>query len=185
MARTTDGTRKARLRKIQTALRIAVPQLKELTDVKDETGTPHLEAVYQHWRPRGAKQREDQFSDGTLRLIGLLWSLLDGDSMLLLEEPELSLNSGIIRKLPALMYRIQRQRKRQIVISTHSSDLLSDPGIGGEEVLLLTPDEEGTKVELASSNQEIRDLLEGGLTIADAALPRTVPNSIQQLDLFE
>jgi predicted ATPase len=185
VARTTDGTRKARLRKIQTALRIAVPQLKELTDVKDETGTPHLEAVYQHWRPRGAKQREDQFSDGTLRLIGLLWSLLDGDSMLLLEEPELSLNSGIIRKLPALMYRIQRQRKRQIVISTHSSDLLSDPGIGGEEVLLLTPDEEGTKVELASSNQEIRDLLEGGLTIADAALPRTVPNSIQQLDLFE
>jgi predicted ATPase len=108
--------------------------------------------------------------------------------MLLLEEPELSLNSGIIRKLPALMYRIQKQRKRQmrqIVISTHSYDLLSDPGIGGEEVLLLTPEEEGTKVELASSIKEIRDLLEGGLTIADAALPRTIPTNIPQLDLFE
>jgi predicted ATPase len=105
--------------------------------------------------------------------------------LLLLEEPELSLNSGIIRKLPALMYRIQRQKKRQIVISSHSSDLLSDPGIGGEEVLLLTPSEEGTKVELASSIIEIKDLLEGGLTIADAALPRTVPRSIPQLDLFE
>jgi predicted ATPase len=185
VARTSDGTRKARLKKIQGALRVAVPQLKELTDVKDEAGIPHLEAVYEHWRPRGAKQREDQFSDGTLRLIGLLWSLLEGDSMLLLEEPELSLNSGIIRKLPALMYRIQKQRRRQIVISTHSSDLLSDAGIGGEEVLLLTPDEEGTRVELASSVQEIKDLLEGGLTIADAALPRTVPKSIHQLDLFE
>lgn len=185
VARTSEGTRKARLRKIEAALRIAVPQLKQLTDVKDETGIPHLEAVYQHWRPRGAKQREDQFSDGTLRLIGLLWSLLEGDSMLLLEEPELSLNSGIIRKLPSLMYRIQRQKKRQIVISTHSSDLLSDPGIGGEEVLLLTPSEEGTRVELASSVKEIRDLLEGGLTIADAALPRTVPTDIPQLDLFE
>ena len=188
VARTSDGIRKARLRKIQTALRIAVPQLKELTDIKDETGTPHLEAVYQHWRPRGAKQREDQFSDGTLRLIGLLWSLLDGESMLLLEEPELSLNSGIIRKLPALMYRVQKQKKRQmrqIMISTHSSDLLSDPGIGGEEVLLLTPEEEGTRVELASSIQEVRDLLEGGLTIADAALPRTIPAGIRQLDLFE
>jgi predicted ATPase len=185
VARTTDGTRKARLRKIETALRIAVPQLKDLTDVKDETGIPHLEAVYKHWRPRGAKQREDQFSDGTLRLIGLLWSLLENDSMLLLEEPELSLNSGIIRKLPALMYRIQKQRKRQIMISTHSSDLLSDAGIGGEEVLLLTPSEEGTKVELASSIREIRDLLEGGLTIADAALPRTVPREIRQLDLYE
>jgi predicted ATPase len=185
VARTPDGTRKARLRKIEAALRVAVPQLKELTDIKDETGIPHLEAVYQHWRPRGAKQREDQFSDGTLRLIGLLWSLLDGDSLLLLEEPELSLNSGIIRKLPGLMYRIQKQKKRQIVISSHSSDLLSDPGIGGEEVLLLTPGEEGTKVELASSVREIKDLLEGGLTIADAALPRTVPRSIPQLDLFE
>jgi predicted ATPase len=188
VARTSDGTRKARLRKIEAALRIAVPQLKELTDVKDETGIPHLEAVYQHWRPRGAKQREDQFSDGTLRLIGLLWSLLESDSMLLLEEPELSLNSGIIRKLPALMYRVQKQKKRQmrqIMISTHSSDLLSDAGIGGEEVLLLTPDEEGTRVELASSISEIRDLLQGGLTIADAALPRVVPRDMAQLDLFE
>ena len=185
VARTSDGTRKARLRKIESALRIAVPQLKELTDVKDETGIPHLEAVYKHWRPRGARQREDQFSDGTLRLIALLWSLLEGDSMLLLEEPELSLNSGIVRKLPALMYRIQRQKKRQIMISTHSSDLLSDAGIGGEEVLLLTPGMEGTRVELASSINEIKDLLEGGLTIADAALPRTVPSDIPQLDLFE
>ena len=156
VARTPGGTRKARLTKIQAALRIAVPQMKELTDVKDETGVTHLEAVYQHWRPRGAKQREDQFSDGTLRLIGLLWSLLESDSMLLLEEPELSLNSGIIRKLPALMYRIQKQRKRQmrqIVISTHSSDLLSDPGIGWRKrFYLLTPDEEGTRVELAYIN---------------------------------
>ena len=185
VARTSEGTRKTRLRKIEAALRIAVPQLKELTDVKDDTGIPHLEVVYEHWRPQGAKQREDQFSDGTLRLIGLLWSLLEGDSMLLLEEPELSLNSGIIRKLPALMYRIQRQKKRQIMISTHSSDLLSDAGIGGEEVLLLTPSEEGTKVELASSIAEIRELLEGGLTVADAALPRTIPSNILQLDLFE
>ena len=165
-----------------------MPQLKELKDVKDETGIPHLEAVYQHWRPHGAKQREDQFSDGTLRLIGLLWSLLESDSMLLLEEPELSLNSGIIRKLPALMYRVQKQKKRQmrqIMISTHSSDLLSDAGIGGEEVLLLTPDEDGTRVELASSIREIKDLLQGGLTIADAALPRVVPRNMAQLDLFE
>lgn len=185
VARTTEGTRKARLKRIEAALRIAVPQLKELTDVKDETGIPHLEAVYEHWRPQGAKQREDQFSDGTLRLLGLLWSLLDGDSLLLLEEPEISLNAGIVRKLPGLMYRIQRQKRRQIIISTHSPDLLSDPGIGGEEVLLLTPSKEGTRAELASSIAEVRDLLEGGLSIADAALPRTAPPSLAQLDLFE
>jgi predicted ATPase len=185
VARTPSGTRKVRLTRIEAALRIAVPQLKELKDVKDEAGIPHLEAIYEHWRPQGAKQREDQFSDGTLRLLGLLWSLLEGDSLLLLEEPELSLNAGIVRKLPGLMYRIQRQKRRQTIISTHSPDLLADRGIGGEEVLILTPSADGTKVELASSIQEVKDLLEGGLTIADAALPRTVPSSMAQLDLFE
>lgn len=185
IARTPAATKKARLKRIEEALRSAVPQLKELKEVKDETGIPHLEVLYEHWRPHGARQREDQFSDGTLRLLGFLWALLDGDSLLLLEEPELSLNAGIIRKLPGLMYRIQRQKKRQLIISTHSPDLLSDPGIGGEEVLLLTPSDEGTRVELASSNEEIRSLLEGGLTIADAALPKTIPHSLSQLDLFE
>jgi len=62
--------------------------------------------------PGAGWQREDQFSDGTLRLIGLFWALLEGDSPLLLEEPELSLNSAIIRKLPALIFRLQRQKKR-------------------------------------------------------------------------
>jgi predicted ATPase len=114
-----------------------------------------------------------------------LWSLLEGDSLLLLEEPELSLNSGIIRKIPALIHRIQRQRKRQVFISTHSADLLSDMGIGGEEVLLLTPSVEGTTVELASSIKEVRLMLEHGVSIADAALPRTVPPEVSQLDLFE
>lgn len=74
VAKTTDKTRKSRLAKIEAVLRQAVPQLKNLTDVKDETGVPHLEAVYEHWRPNGTRQREDQFSDGTLRLIGLFWS---------------------------------------------------------------------------------------------------------------
>ena len=178
VAKTNARTRQARLKKIEGALRVVVPQLKHLTDIKDESGIPHLEATYEHWRPKGAKQREDQFSDGTLRLIGLLWALLDGDSLLLLEEPELSLNSGIVSKLPALMHRLQRQKRsrqrRQVILSTHSADLLSDKGIGGEEVLILSPGAEGTDVNVASSIREIHGLLEGGLSVADAVLPRTV-----------
>ena len=189
VARTRQNTRQARLRKIEGALRVAVPQLKHLIDIKDKSGIPHLEATYEHWRPKGAKQREDQFSDGTLRLIGLLWALLDGDSLLLLEEPELSLNSGIVSKLPALMHRLQQQKrsrqKRQVMLSTHSADLLSDKGIGGEEVLLLLPSTEGTDVKVASSIREIRDLLEGGLSVADAVLPRTVPWDAHQMVLFK
>jgi len=185
IVRTPEKTRRSRLTKIESALLMAVPQIKNLIDVTDESGMPHLEAVYTHWRPTGARQREDQFSDGTLRLIGLLWSLLDGDSLLLLEEPELSLNAGIVRKIPALIHRMQRQRNRQVILSTHSADLLSDMGIGGDEVLLLTPSAEGTKVQLASSVKEVKLMLEEGVSIADAALPRTVPPDVSQLDLFQ
>ena len=175
IAKTNDKTRSFRLSKIEEALHDVVPQLKELSFIKDEMGTPHLEAVYEHWRPKAGKQREDQFSDGTLRLIALLWSLQDGKSPLLLEEPELSLNASIVSKLAPMISRLQRQTKRQVVLSTHSPDLLSDKGIGGEEVLMLIPGPEGTQVQVASSKEEINNLLEGGLSIADVVLPTTNP----------
>jgi predicted ATPase len=177
IAKTSDKTRSSRLKKIESALHEVVPQLKELSFIKDETGAPHLEAVYKHWRPKAGKQREDQFSDGTLRLIALLWSLQDGKSLLLLEEPELSLNAGIVSKLAAMISRLQRQTKRQVILSTHSPDLLSDKGIGGEEVLILRPGPEGTEVQVASSKGDINDLLESGLSIADAVLPTTNPQT--------
>jgi len=189
IAKTPERTRKARLRMIEDGLHLAVPQLKHLVYVIDtsEAGAPHLEALYEHWRPHGAKQREADFSDGTLRLIGLLWSLLEGESLLLLEEPELSLNAGIVSQLAPLIYRMQRKRKRrrQVIVSTHSSELLSDKGIGPEEVLLLVPSPEGTVVQAAADNAEVSALLEGGLNVAEAALPRTTPPAIGQLSLFE
>jgi predicted ATPase len=185
VAKTPEKTRRSRLRRIEGALRSAVPQLTQLRDAKDQAGFPHLEARYEHWRPKAGWQREDQFSDGTLRLIGLFWSLLEGDSPLLLEEPELSLHSAIVSRLPSLIARLQRERARQVLMSTHSGDLLSEKGIGGEETLLLVPDREGTSVELASSNRAVRDLLRSGLSVADAALPRTAPRTVSQLTLFE
>jgi predicted ATPase len=185
LAKTPEKTRQSRLKKIEEGLRIAVPNLKKLNFIKDELGIPHLEAIYEHWRYIGAKQREDQFSDGTLRLIGLLWSMLESDSLLLLEEPELSLNAGIVKELPGLIYRFQKQKKRQIILSTHSADLLSNPEIGGEEVLLLTPTKDGTTIDLAASIPEVRSLLESGLSISDAVLPRTIPTNMEQLSLLK
>lgn len=184
VARTSENTRKTRLKKIESALRIAVPQLQQLTDTKDEAGVPHLEAVYSHWRPRAGKQQEDQFSDGTLRLIGLLWSLLESDSLLLLEEPELSLNGSIVSQLPSVFSKVRSRKKRQLILSTHSVDLLSDKGIGGEEILLLTPSSEGTTVTVSSSIEEVRLLLENGVSPADAILSRIHPNNIEELSLF-
>jgi len=188
VTKTPEVIRQERLAIIEKALRIAVRELNHITLIKDEMGIPHLQAKYEHWHGDAGKQSEEQFSDGTLRLIGLLWSLLENESLLLLEEPELSLNPGIVRKLPSLMYRIQSQQPKQIISSTHSVELLSDPGIGGEEVLLLTPSIDfdgtlGTQVQLASSFLDVRDLLEGGLSVAEAVLPKTIPSEVYQLEL--
>jgi predicted ATPase len=183
---TPEKTRKARLRKIEQALRIAVPELKDLTDTRDERGLPHLEVLYEHWRPHGGRQQEDQFSDGTLRLIGLLWTLLEGDALLLLEEPELSLHAQIVSRLPPLIWRLQRAKGRQVFLSSHSAELFSDRGIKPIEVAMLRPrGSEGTVVELAADKKEVRLLLEGGMTVADAVLPLTAPAKVQQLTLFE
>ncbi len=186
IARTPTKTREARLRAIQKALTKAVPFLKELSHTVDagEGGVPHLEAVYEHWRPNGAKQRERDFSDGTLRLIGLLWSLLDGDSLLLLEEPELSLNAAIVREIPGLIHRARKKRKRQVLISSHSAEIFADKGIGAEEVLLLTPQSEGTRVQVAAQVEDVRAMLDAGLSIGDAALSRTRPKDVNQLLLW-
>ncbi|MCK5218783.1 AAA family ATPase [bacterium] len=183
VAKTPKKYRSARLKKIEKVLCVAVPQIKKLTQV-DDRGVPHLEAIYEHWRAKGARQREDQFSDGTLRLLGLLWALLDGDSLLLLEEPELSLNTGIITKIPAMIYKLQRQKKRQVIITTHSYELLSDKSIDGREVVLLMPGGEGTTVEIASAISDVKDLLASGMSVGDAVLPKTMPEQLKQLGLF-
>lgn len=184
IARIPEKTQKARLRRILDALRLAVPQLKELEQWRDTRGTPHLRGKYEHWRPQGAWQTEEQFSDGTLRLMGLLWATLEGSGPLLLEEPELSLHPEVARFIPQMFARIQRRSGRQILISTHSSDLLRDEGIGLDEVLLLQPATNGTSVRTAGEFEDIRALLEEGHTMADAVLPQTSPAKVQQLAFF-
>jgi len=184
MTKVPANTRNSRLRRIAEALKIAVPQLRELELWKDERGVPHLRGLHEHWRPNAGWQTEEQLSDGTLRLLGLLWSVLDGTGPLLLEEPELSLHSEVIRYIPEMFARIQRKRTRQIIVSTHSAELLHHPGIGGDEVLMLIPSPEGTRVEAASGDREVRALLDGGATVAEAVIPRTQPKSARQLALF-
>ncbi len=185
VARTPKRTQASRLRRITDGLRVAVPQLQELELWRDERGTPHLRGRYEHWRLRGAWQTERELSDGTLRLLGLLWAVLDGSGPLLLEEPELSLHSEVTRYIPQMFARIQRRTGRQILVSTHAEELLRDDGIGLDEVLLLLPGAERTEAKLAKEFEEVPALLHGGLTLAEAVLPRTRPKAVEQLALFE
>ena len=184
VASSREPTRKARLRRIQTALRVAVPQLEKIELTRDVRGTPHLRARYQHWRPHGAWQSEGQLSDGTLRLMGVLWVVMDGKGPLLLEEPELSLHPDIVRVLPQMLARVQRRTKRQIFLSTHSPDLLADSGIGVDETLLFAPKKEGTEVVPTSSFSDAKQLLAAGLSLAEVVIPKTRPPNPSQLALL-
>lgn len=184
LASTPEKTRVARLRKISDALKVAVPQFVELHLDRDIRGAPHLKGLYEHWRPKGAWQDEKLFSDGTLRFLGFLWSLLDGQGPLLLEEPELSLHPGIVRRLARVIYRLQKAKDRQVLVSTHSYELISDKGIGAEEVVVLRPTKEGTKAVVGKDDKQIKTLLEEGASVAEAVLPTTEPKDARQLELF-
>ena len=186
LARTSENLRENRLKRIERALASAVPNFEKLRFIRDDvTGRPHLEARYVHHRPNAGWQREEQFSDGTLRLIALLWVLQEGDSLLLLEEPELSLNDKIVAQIPMLFQTIQRGRKRrsrQIFVSTHSEALLSNKGINPKGVLLLAPAREGTKVRTVNEKEE--RLLQDGFSIADILMSGLIPATAEQLSLF-
>ncbi|WP_442763694.1 AAA family ATPase [Malikia spinosa] len=187
IAQTNKRTREARLRRIAQALAQAVPLFSELRFAQDEvTGLWHLEANFTHWRVHGSWQKEDQFSDGTLRLIGLLWALQEGDGLLLLEEPELSLNDGIVQHIPLMIDRVLRGLKkpasaRQVLISTHSEALLSqvnDP----QSVLLIEPGVNGSTVRQPAPDE--LQAMEHGLNPAEVLLPKTKPQSLDQFGLF-
>ena len=187
IAKTNAKTRDARLRRIAKALEQAVPLFSELRFLQDAiSGIWHLEANFNHWRGNGAWQREDQLSDGTLRLIGLLWSLQDGDGLLLLEEPELSLNDGIVKRIPLLIDRVLRDRKknalaRQVLVSTHSDALLAEV-VGPATLLLIESGPNGSVVRTPDPIET--QSMAHGLNPAEVLLPRTRTQSLEQLGLF-
>lgn len=173
MADVPQDLLRERLDWLEGILGAAVPQIGKLDIVRNGSGRPHLCALH---RPSGRWQTEEDFSDGTLRLIGFLWAhLVQPSGPLILEEPELSLHPEIIRRLPQVFALMQSQEGQQVLLSTHSPDLLRDEGIGLDEVLLLLPGDHGTEVRPAASLPEVVSLLEGDMPLGEAVLPWTRP----------
>jgi len=184
IANLPEKTQKSRLKKIlDQGLKVAVPNLEDMKLEKDSKGVPHLIGLYTHWRPNAGWQRESQFSDGTLRLLGLFWSLLDGKGPLLLEEPELNLHKEIIVQLPAILARLTRKNGRQILVSTHSAEMIGE-GVDPAEVLFLEPAANGTVVRPASEAKSVREQVDAGFSLADAVLPLTAPQQTSLLADF-
>lgn len=175
------ATRNKYLKIINEVLLTAVPQLENLSFVKDEKGVPHIEAKYNHWRAKGSKQNEKMFSDGTIRLIGFLFAMLDGSGIILLEEPETNLHTAIIEAIPEFIAKVQRNKKRQVIITTHSYEILSNPGIRADELVILRPTSEGTVAKNAMTDDTVSAMLDAGLTAADAAMSETKAQNVNDI----
>jgi len=184
VAKAPKKSRDALLRKVNKALKVALPQFEDLQFEQDPiNGTPHLKARYVHWRPQGGWQREDQFSDGTLRLLGLLWELGQNQpGVLLLEEPELSLHSALVRQLPRVLAKVTKNK--QVIFSSHSEELLKDKGVEPSEILVLRPGRDGTVVSLASDDARIVSVAQADGDIAPMVTALTRPDNSEQLSLF-
>jgi predicted ATP-dependent endonuclease of OLD family len=108
-----------------------------------------------------------------------------GNSMLLLEEPEISLNDAIVAQIPLIIERLQRGQKsrRQVLLTTHSEALLSNQGIDERGVVLLESGKQGTTGRIV--NEDERLALRAGLSVAEVVLPKTRPSAVSQLGLWQ
>ena len=180
---TPNNPRKKRLRAIAKALKSVLPQFTELDFYVGDGGLPHLRARYEHWRKNGGWQDEDTFSDGTLRLIGFLWFFLEGDGPLLLEEPELSLQTEIVRRIPGILARLNVDSGRQVLLTTHSPELLSDAGIDLSEILILDGRKGATVVLEAQKDAPMVAAAKADVALGRIAIDRARAPRVDQLSL--
>lgn len=76
---------------------------------------------------------------------------------------------------------MQRYRSRQVIITTHSYDILSSNGIDESEVVVLRNHAEGTRAEVIADIKEAKEVLDAGLTMADAVLPMSRPEHVRDI----
>ncbi|MEM8713905.1 MAG: AAA family ATPase [Planctomycetota bacterium] len=185
IAQTNKREQGRRLKAINRALAQAVPQLSELKIEKDDDGRPHLVAGYEHWRGKKAWQDESDFSDGTLRLIAILWALMErreGGLTLLLEEPEISLHEELVQQLPRIFWKISKSTEAQVIVTTHARSLLEEEsGLGADEIMLLEPSSEGTNASIAGERAEVMAALRSQISLGEILHDELSP---KQLRLF-
>jgi predicted ATPase len=94
-------------------------------------------------------------SDGTLRMLGLLLAVfqLGPVSVLTIEEPEASVHPAVTEQIVQVLR--DASRDRQILITTHSPDLLDYPDVGDEELRVVT--KEGGSTIVAPLAEVSRD----------------------------
>ena len=183
VGRFSDQQLDAVVDRIRPIMASVVPEVPNLSYQRMGLGT---EVVFYSDTPvRGASgvYSHEQFSEGTLRLLGLLFDLatLPRDtSVVLIEEPETFLQASVVRSLPSLLAEVAMNRDVQMIISTHSPELIDSELVLPSQVLMLRSENGETTGELLSQSNDprIKAVVSAGLPKSqgiDAVNGRTIP----------
>ena len=181
--RFSDQQLDAVVERIRPIMAAAVPEVPNLSYQRMGLGT---EVVFYSDTPEhGAKgvYSHEQFSEGTLRLLGMLFDLATlprATSIVLIEEPETFLQASVVRSLPSLLAEVAMNRDVQMVISTHSPELIDSELVLPSQVLMLRSENGETTGELLSESNDprIKAVVSAGLPKSqgiDAVNGRTIP----------
>lgn len=169
--------------RIRPIMAAAVPEIPNLSYQRMGLGT---ELVFYSDTPvRGASgvYSHEQFSEGTLRLLGVLFDLATlprSTSVVLIEEPETFLQASVVRSLPSLLAEVAMNRDVQMIISTHSPELIDSELVLPSQVLMLRSENGETTGQLLSESNDprIKAVVSAGLPKSegiDAVNGRTIP----------
>jgi hypothetical protein len=159
----------------------------------------HMESLMFRQRIEGAKEPWRfpalAMSDGTLRALGVLTAILQSGGatsipFVGIEEPEVALHpaaAGLLRDCLR-----EASARTQIVVTSHSPDLLDDASVQDDEILVVTLDGGATKIgpvddavrsALKSRLYTAGELLRVQQLLPDLAVAREA--SARQLEMFE
>ncbi len=181
--RFSDQQLNAALDRIRPIMAAAVPEVPNLSYLRMGPGT---EVVFYSDTPeRGARgvYSHEQFSEGTLRLLGMLFGLATlprTTSIVLIEEPEAFLQASVVRSMSSFLAEVAMTHDVQMVISTHSPELIDSELVLPSQVLVLRPEDGETVGELLSQSNDprIRAVISARLPKSeaiDAVVGRTIP----------
>ncbi len=158
------------LARIQEYLQIVVPMVEGVR--RKAIGPMETLEFRQHM---GAKHpwhfAAQNMSDGTLRALGVLTALFQGNpdhapSLIGIEEPETALHPAASRALREALNRAAE--RTQIIVTSHSPDLLDDPGLDADTVRAVVS--EGGETRIAPLDLSSRDLMKQHLFSAGELL---------------
>lgn len=158
---------KSDFNRISEILATIVPNTKSV-NVKRHGDSLSLEFTQEWGEERRLRFEGISMSDGTLRAIGLLAAVYQrpAPSLIAIEEPEVTIHPGVLESILELL--VHASRHMQVVITTHSPELLGAKWIQARHLRLVEWNEGATRV--AQTTDTAREALQSHLMVAGELL---------------